>query len=559
MSATPTANPSLVHTSITAPAASNGSRPPTPVPAIARLPVEILALVFEDVWHYTAPLPRLDIESWPWYGAVDPSVVRISHVSRAWREIALNLPLLWSRVDDRMAARMLTFIDRSRTAPLFLSICLSIFHSGIPHGTIYSLLHVSAHRLHRLDVRLEALDIFSHPRLDFLAPNLQVLTIECEIYGRVEIVNHPVLFRGETPALKALALLHVRHWLPGNSFPSLAHLNISYFYMEELPIALLAHLLANCPRLESLHLGQIWSYPLLALDLTPPASPVPLPHLRSLSTSCATLQFVAALLAALTLFAPIRIRVHAAPVQSHTNIWDNFLPSLRFMGALAHLEIAADSSRLYLLAEGERSALWIQAEFQDNRSSLWLSGLANTLDLAAVHTLHVACADWSLLPIFLRHMPTLAVLGVMALPQDAMRRDLFQELERALLAVADSSFHCPALSTLSIQSFGMAEHVRRIAALAAQRAAAGARIARLVLDTEHLTPAQPPSPLDGFIWEHVRRELAAAQTAAHVDVLEVGAGGVCRWAEPRGWDAPSPYWRLPAGDEPRCAFPWPSA
>ena len=39
--------------------------------------------------------------------------------------------------------------------------------------------------------------------------------------------------------------------------------------------------------------------------------------------------------------------------------------------------------------------------------------------------LHIACADWSLLPIFLRHMPALAVLGVMALPQDAMRRDLF--------------------------------------------------------------------------------------------------------------------------------------
>ena len=78
-------------------------------------------------------------------------------------------------------------------------------------------------------------------------------------------------------------------------------------------------------------------------------------------------------------------------------------------------------------------------------------------------------------------------------------------------------------------------------------------------DTEHLTRTQPPSPLDGFMREYIRRELAAAWTATHGDVLEVGAGGVCHWVEPRGWDAPSPYWRLPAGDEPRCLFPWPSA
>ena len=49
-------------------------------------------------------------------------------------------------------------------------------------------------------------------------------------------------------------------------------------------------------------------------------------------------------------------------------------------------------------------------------------GLAN---LAAVCVLHTTCADWSLLPIFLVYMPVLAMLGVMALPPDAMHRNLF--------------------------------------------------------------------------------------------------------------------------------------
>ena len=176
-------------------------------------------------------------------------------------------------------------------------------------------------------------------------------------------------------------------------------------------------------------------------------------------------------------------------------------------------------------------------------------GFANTLNLTAVCTLHVTCADWSLLAIFLRHMPVLAVLAVMALTQDTMRRGLFQELKRALLATADPH----------LQSFGKADHVQRITALAARRNTGGARIACLDRDTEHLTRTQPPGPLDGFMRGYIWHELAAAWTTTHGDVIEVGAGGVCRWVEPRGWDAPSPYWRLPAGDEPRCLFPWPSA
>ena len=535
---------------------------PQPPAAIARLPVEILALVFEAVWHATAPHPRLDIEYWPWYCPVHPALVAISHVSRVWRQIALNLPILWSRVDDRMGDRMLAFLDRSREAPLFLSICLSIFHSGIPRPAIHDLLRKAAHRLRRLDVRLEAVDIFSHPRLDFVAPELEVLTIQCEIYSGVTVVNHPLLLCNQTASLRALALLHVRHWLPGNSFPNLIHLNISYIFMEELPICTLAHLLSNCPHLETLHLGQIWSYSLLSLDLTLPPAPVHLPRLRSLVTSCATLQTVAALLSTIVLTAPIRIRVHEAHVQSHTNIWDNFLPPLTFIAPLERLEIATDGSRLYLLAESDRSAIWIQAEFQGaDRATVcqWLPGLPSTLDLSSIRTFHFSCADWSCLPVLVREMPALSVLGTMLPPDNDNQRDLIAALEHALLS-PDMPHRCQALATLSVQGHPVPEHARALALLAVRRAALGTPLSHLIFARMPvLHPGDRHSPVDERVWESVRCELAPAQ--AHVQTLEAGssARGVCQWEAPGGWDVANPYWRLPEGDEPRCAFPWHAA
>ena len=534
-----------------------GRRTPaaTPRAAIEGLPVEILAIVFEHVWRLVAPHPRLDIESWPWYRAAHPSLIAISHVCRVWREIALALPTLWSRVDDRIGPRLLAFLDRSRTAPLFLSICLSIHHSGIPTASIHRLLHASGTRLRRLDVRLEALDIFSHARLDFHAPCLEVLTIQCEIYAGVHIVAYPVIFRGQTAALKALALLHVRSWVPGNYFPNLTHLNISYFFMEEIPIASLAHLLSNCPRLEYLHLGQIWSYPLLSLDLTPPPALVRLPFLRNLSASCATLQTMAALLSFLVLTSPIRIRIHAATVQLHTNIWDNVLPSLPFMGPLARLKVAANSTRVFLLAESDAtpSALWLQAEFEGARAHDWLMALGSTLDLAAVSSLDIACADWSLLPALVARMPALASLCVTALPDNEHTHGaLLPELDAALLAPGAA----PGLLALTVQCPAHVEFARRVAALAVRRARVGFRIRHLVYDDVCASaPAPAPvSDVDMRQWESVRNVLEVAR--AHVGALDVGRGEACTWTEPAGWDVPNPYWRLPEGDEPRAVFPW---
>ena len=520
---------------------------------IDRLPTEILGLIFKCLWRETEPHPRLDIETWPWYHPAHPSLVHITHVSHRWREIALDIPLLWSRVDDRLSSRMLAFLHRSRTSPISLSACFSGSRRGSSGCLVESIPTSCRGRLRRLDVRLEASDIFTQPRLDFSAPLLQVLTLQCEIYTGVNIVYHPILFQGETSSLKAMALLHIRHWLPGNRFPNLAHLNISYFFMEELPLTVLTHLLANCPRLESLHLGQVWSYTLFDLDLAPPAAPVRLPHLRSISSCCASLQAMSALVSNLVLPKDVRIRIHQAPVQQHTTAHENLLPLLDFMKPLTHLELAADSSKLYLLAESDdgTGAIWIQATWDGGEPSVWydwLGYLHEMLVLSAIRTFHVSVRDWTVVAPLLERMTALSVLGLMAFPDDATHELMLS----AICAVLECTrpVICPDLRTLSIQcnSRPCVGHILR---MAAQRADADSQLSRLILDKVRLHHATGE---EITIDEH-----DLASLLAYVDDVDIGEGGVCTWEERTGWGPDVEYWRLPVGDEARCVFPWHAA
>ncbi|RPD53454.1 hypothetical protein L227DRAFT_589330 [Lentinus tigrinus ALCF2SS1-6] len=462
-----------------------------------------------------------------------------------------HIPLLWSRIDDRVWPRVLAFLQRSRSVPISVSTCL---RGGLVDHNL--LLKSSQDRLQRLDIRLEAADIFVESRLDFPVPCLEVFTLQCEIYGGVDVKDQPMLFCGETPSLCAMALLHVRHWLPANHFPNLIHLNISYFFMEELPLTVITNLLSNCPRLESLHFGQIWSYLLFDLDLRPPPAPVPLLKLRSLSSSGGTLQSAQALISSLILPRNVRIRIHDAPVQSHTTARENMLPSLTFLAPLTRLELAADSSRLYFLTESEdgAAAVWIQAVWDGGEPSVWyewLHCLGEMLPLSAIRTLRISLRDWTLLPP-LERMPSLAVLGVMSFPDDDAPDLMIAAVCAALTPTSDPDgvLPCPNLSTLSFQLCA-ARGLEEVGPMLARRAEKACRLSRLVVDRVRL-----PRPVGE---EVVLDEDMLYAIGNDVDRLDVGEGGECTWEKRDGWDVDVGYWKLPAGDEARCVFPWQSA
>ncbi|KAI0699034.1 hypothetical protein C8T65DRAFT_710058 [Cerioporus squamosus] len=411
------------------------------------------------------------------------------------------------------------------------------------------LLNSSHDRLQRLDIRLEAAHIFIESRLDFPAPCLEVFTLQCELQtGRQE----------RLPSLRAMALLHVRHWLPANRFPNLVHLNISYFFMEDLPLTVVTNLLSNCPRLESLHFGQIWSYLLFDPDLRPPPAPVPLLRLRNLSSSGGTLQGAQAFISSLVLPRNIRIRIHDAPVQSHTTARENLLPSLAFLAPLTRLELAADSSRLYLLAESDdgAAAVWIQALWDGGEPSVWyewLQCLGEMLPLATIRTLCISLRDWTLLPP-LEHMTSLSVLGVMSFPDggdgDDDVLDVMIASVCAALMPAGDVLPCASLSTLSFQ-LTAGRGLEEVSPMLARRGEKGCRLHRLVVDRVRL-----PRPVGEEI---VLDEDVLYGIGSHVDRLDVGEGGVCTWEKRDGWDVEVGYWRIPRGDEARCVFPWHSA
>ncbi|EGN98919.1 hypothetical protein SERLA73DRAFT_181647, partial [Serpula lacrymans var. lacrymans S7.3] len=75
---------------------------------VSRLPSDILALIFEECRH----LPPT------WFGVkrVLPIEVRLSHVTRRWREVAIGIPSLWSSIKYPMLhgeGSILEYVKRS--------------------------------------------------------------------------------------------------------------------------------------------------------------------------------------------------------------------------------------------------------------------------------------------------------------------------------------------------------------------------------------------------------------------------------------------------------------
>ena len=84
---------------------------------ISYLPPEVFAVIFSFLC-----LPGNDIPG----GKPDPRLF-VSHVCRQWREISLNQPLLWSRIDftSLSSAGVDEILDRAKSAPLYLKINVS--------------------------------------------------------------------------------------------------------------------------------------------------------------------------------------------------------------------------------------------------------------------------------------------------------------------------------------------------------------------------------------------------------------------------------------------------
>ena len=263
---------------------------------INKLPPEVLGRIFEFA---VAPRPDLleDLYNLPPSTPPHEAELRwwedLILVCARWNTTVMRRPRMWYRVvDDDMADSTPISLRRcynprvvlrrsGQVTPLhlYMSVPPRPESESVPHWLIKTTLRVGA--LH-LTVRAPG---ENEDLLELLAtpfPSLRLLTVDAK-YGSFDPrggQDMPTILRGETSSLKAFIWSLGVLFLPGNTFPNLAHLSLfeSRSGVDDVrSLDRLLRLLSNCHRLETLIFAQSAFNVISGMDLF--RSPVTLNHL----------------------------------------------------------------------------------------------------------------------------------------------------------------------------------------------------------------------------------------------------------------------------------------
>lgn len=279
--------------------AQNNSKP------VYRLPTEILVLIFK----HALPCPDL------FHRVIDTNtLLSVSRVSKSWREVSINTPTLWTRIDVLNARLMRVFISRSRTAPLNIALLPPISmlpatratramtqrHSALTqHDAFARFMGDLKPQMHRLgSLWLDGLpQRMLDQYLDTLAPLLTSLRLQEGPLGSDSPIateaNSPLFFRGETPLLREVEIVGIAQPLTSPMFAGLVSLylqNIRFTHSTNLHFF---QLLIACPLLEDLTLFQLTFSSMVNMSMDSLFStPIHLPRLRELQFTTLQLEFV---------------------------------------------------------------------------------------------------------------------------------------------------------------------------------------------------------------------------------------------------------------------------
>ncbi|KAH9023090.1 hypothetical protein EDB85DRAFT_2293007 [Lactarius pseudohatsudake] len=238
---------------------------------ISSLPTEVVTAIFTFL-HIPVTLASFTLGEQP-TRSEQLAWLRAAHVCHQWREIALNLPLLWNHVDFTIvsSAGAAEILSRAKRAPLYLE-------ARVPcrlwDDTRFSALrkelqdHVS--NISHLSISAEPFHLHRiFEGLVLPAPTLELLSLSGEEYttvsgnrtGREQVVVPDTLFDGSTPRLSWLDLRHCDTSWNSPLFWGLKHLYIrTPFERPSLSVWLDA-------------LGQMLQLKTLALHWASPAAP----------------------------------------------------------------------------------------------------------------------------------------------------------------------------------------------------------------------------------------------------------------------------------------------
>jgi len=245
------------------------------VDALEQDALEVLGLV-RSMENNLAPINQIpsDIFSHiPEYLEGGKDLITMTHVCRSWRELLITRPSLWVRLHCENVDRTRVYIERSKSAPLKLSLydggdvgCLEDpFLLVVPHIKRIKSLAINAglNLLHNLT-----------PLLFRPAPLLSELIIHCG--GHVLDTR---LFNGDLPSLCSLSLSGVTTHLPWKNLSKLTTFKLCHVPEGRASITELLDFLEGAHHLRDITLDH--SIP--TSSDAPPGRVVSLPHLKQLT------------------------------------------------------------------------------------------------------------------------------------------------------------------------------------------------------------------------------------------------------------------------------------
>ncbi|KAI0757795.1 hypothetical protein C8Q80DRAFT_122280 [Daedaleopsis nitida] len=540
---------------------------------INRLPPEILLGIFtllvdelKDEVNIILPLDpstRVDTES----------LVRLIHVCRYWRSVALNAPTLWTRCDNRDMNKLSTFFERSRDCPVSLLFGVGwIAFSGPSDSDEHRIRTCTTHtrignkltllqgsRLRRLDLEVTLTYENITPLSDLYAQYLECLTISMDEDRPQPHQNLWVpILAGHTDYLKALAIWPVKDWLPSNVFPNLTHLTLSFRISSATPRDLVV-LLGRTPRLEFLFVDLLVHYqPVLPM----PAHSIILDKMRSLVFSSCAYTLVMPIMKCLSLPSHSLVRLDELLIEAEIDGPAGPLPHLPVLQHACHMDIIADAYALLLAVDNVSCGcgFFLQTFYERPGTpdgwNLWLLDLPTAISLANITTLrlniHPAHTFW---PVLLQHMSEIVELSVViGAPRadypgsDPMRMfcDLLSQ---------DSPVLCPSLCTLLVQGLRVdganastTLSYRPLASMLAARARTGHRISHFEVQ---LAPTVDEDSIGTPTGDTLESYAALGE---HVDVFRLVPAGapLCEFKVREVWadsDGMERYWRLDPDEE----------
>ena len=164
---------------------------------ISSLPTEIIAAIFLLV----------HVPGW--------TDIRLTHVCRRWREIALDHPLFWSHLDFTTVtpAGATEILARARMAPLYLEAKVPGYLWGEARFVAFQK-ELQTHLSHIYHLRISAVPHYLNSTLKGLispAPTLEHLSLSAERYRSTRLLQAEVpetLFDTKSPRLSSLELLN---------------------------------------------------------------------------------------------------------------------------------------------------------------------------------------------------------------------------------------------------------------------------------------------------------------------------------------------------------------